>query len=78
VTIVALMNDHQNYIFHFGAWLMVGLNHEYIKVSLMSLNKQLQQIMSLTLHSTNLLNYCTKAWKIKGKESVKMKEKRNI
>jgi len=29
---------------------MVGLNHKYIKVSLMSLNKQLQQIISLTPH----------------------------
>ncbi len=37
VTIATLMNDHQNYICHFGAWSMVGLSHKYIKVSLMSL-----------------------------------------
>jgi len=42
----------------------------------MSLNKQLQQIISLTPHWMNLLNYCTKVWKIKGEESVKMKEKK--
>ncbi len=38
VTIASIMNDCQNYICHFGAWLMVGLNHNYTKVSSMSLN----------------------------------------
>lgn len=38
VTIASVMNDYQNYICHFGAWSMVGLNHNYTKVSLMSLN----------------------------------------
>jgi hypothetical protein len=38
VTIAALINDRQNYICNFGAWLMVKLSHKYTKVSLMSLN----------------------------------------
>jgi hypothetical protein len=38
VTTAALINDRQNYICHFGAWLMVGLSHKYTNVSLMSLN----------------------------------------